>query len=300
MRRLSLLVLVLVLAACGGERDASSPAEVLDQAAENMVAAGSLRYTMDSTMLSRDLSEKSIPIRGEGVATTDDERGRMTMDLSEMIRAVVAQEAGPEEREFLELLFGDAEGWQAETRYIGDQAWMRVPALTELVGGKPWIELADTDEPESGLDLALGNSPDNPAALLPYLRSLGPVTEVGKQQVRGLETTHYSATVELDRVPDQAPADERDELREKIERTIEQTGQRTVPLDIWVDEDALPRRMRFVDVSPPGEDEKYPTTWSATIDILEYGVPVEVVPPPPGKVMPEEELDRLMDDDGSA
>jgi hypothetical protein len=101
--------------------------------------------------------------------------------------------------------------------------------------------------------------------------------------------------VELERVPDHAPANKRDELRKKIERTIEQTGQRTVPVDIWVDEDAMPRRLRFVDVSPPGKGERYPTTWRATMDILEYDVPVEVAPPPAKDVMTEDEFDNLMD-----
>ena len=299
MRRLTLLLLVLALAACGSQ-EASSPAEVLDQAAENMEAAGSMRYTLDATIQSRDLGGKPIPFRGGGVSTVDDERGLMTLDLAPMFKAAIAQEAGSLERAFFETLFGDPEDWRSEFRYVGDQGWMRVPGLTDLVGGKPWIELSDIDEPESGLDLALAGSPDNPAALLPYLRSLGPVEEAGSEQIEGRETTHYRATVELERVPDHAPADKREELRRQIERTIQQTGQRTVPFDVWVDEDALPRRMRFVDVSPPGEDEQYPTTWRATIDILEYGVPVEVEPPPAKDVMSEGELDRLMDDGGSA
>ena len=295
---LAVLLLAVLLAACGGgAQEASSPASpaaALDKAANNMEAAGSLRYTLKVSMLSRDMSNRPIPFTGEGVAAINEERGRMTLDLAKMFEIAIAQEAGPGERKFIEMLFGDRKGWKADMRYIGNTGWMRIPALTELVGGKPWIKLEDGNEPESGLDVALGDSPNNPATLLPYLRSLGPVKEVGKEQVHGLATTHYHATVELERVPDQAPADKRDELRKRIERTIEQTGQRTVPIEVWVDENALPRRLRFVDVSPPAKDEKYPTTYRATMEILEYNVTVDVVSPPARKVMSEAEFDRLM------
>ena len=290
MRRLNLLFLVLVLVACGAEQRASSPAEVLDRAAQNMEAAGSMRYALDATIESRELGGKPIPFTGEGVSSADGERGQVTYDLSDVFKAA----AGASGAELFELMT-DPSGWQAEERYIGEKGWVSIPALTELVGGEPWIEVSDIDGPDSGLDLALSGSPDNPAALLAYLRSLGPVDEVGSEQIQSRETTHYRATVELERVPDQAPADKREELRKKIERTIEQTGQRTVPFDIWVDGDALPRRMRFVDVTPPDKDEHYPTTWRATIDILEYGVPVRVTPPPAKDVMSERELDNLME-----
>jgi hypothetical protein len=299
VRRLSLLLGVLLLAACGAQQEASSPADVLDQAAEKLEAAGSLRYTLDVSMRSRDMSDRPIPFRGEGVTTTEDERGIVLLDLAPMFKALIAHEAGPGQREFMESFFDHPEDWRAEVRYIGDKGWMRIPALTEVVGARPWIEIAD-DEPESGLDIALGAAPDSPAALLPYLRALGPVDEVGGEEVRGLPTTRYQATVELERVPAQAPEGKRNALRKQIERAIEQTGQRTVPIDVWVDDDLLPRRMRFVDVSPPGRDEKYPTTYRATMEILEYGVPVRVVRPPARHVMTEGEFDHLVEGDGSA
>lgn len=300
MRRIAGLLAVLVLAGCGGD-GGQSPAEALAAAAERMGSEESARFTFTATMVSRDLSDKTIPFSGEGVSTfAESEEGRLTMDLAEMFEILIAEEVtDPEQREFVEALFGDPTGWRAEIRTVGGAGYMRVPALTNLIGGDPWVKFDETDEEEeSGIDIVFGDSP-NPGAFLRYLRALGEVEEVGSERIGGRQTTHYRGTVELERVPDEVPEDEREALRERIQRAIEQTGQRTVPIEVWVDEEGLLRRIKFTDVSPPAKDEKFPTTFQLTMDMTDYGVVVEVEAPPADQVMSESQFDELTEGGGT-
>jgi hypothetical protein len=294
MRRLlAIAALALLAGACGGGGGdgAQTPAEALAAVAERMEGEDSAAFSFTATMLSRDLTDKTIPMSGEGSSTFgESETGSLTMDLAEMFEILIAEEAeSAEQRQFLQTLFGDPEGWRAEIRFFGDESYMRIPALTDLIGGQPWVKFDEDSQPESGLDVVFGESP-SPASFLRYIDAVSAVREVGKERIAGRQTTHYSATVELEQVAEQSP-----ELRERIERAIEETGQRTVPIDVWVDAEGLLRRIDFEDVSPPGEDEKFPTTFRMTMDISEYGVAVEVERPPSGQVMSEAEFDRLTD-----
>ena len=70
-----------------------------------------------------------------------------------------------------------------------------------LPGGRSWmrIDLAKAAS-QKGFDLAaLGtNGPSqDPSQVLDYLRGAGRATKVGTETVRGIKTTHYRVTVDL-------------------------------------------------------------------------------------------------------
>ncbi len=92
---------------------------------------------------------------------------------------------------------------------------------------------------------------------LEYLRSVADeVTEVGAETVRGVDTTHYRATVRL------------------AELGASPTRDR-YPVEVWVDENGRTRRYRAQTL---GTEEIL--VW----EFFDFGVEVDLSPPPPDKI----------------
>ena len=106
----------------------------------------------------------------------------------------------------------------------------------------------DLDELVPGFsDLAsLSQGQNDPTAQLEYLRGISDAEEVGTEQVAGVETTHYSGTVDLDAAYDRLPDDTRGELKQAIAQARKQFGHGAMPVDVWVDGDGLLRRMTML------------------------------------------------------
>ncbi len=62
--------------------------------------------------------------------------------------------------------------------------------------------------------------------------------KVGTETVRGVETTHYRATVDPRKALDQAPA----ALRDKISKSLEMFDG-PIPVDVWIDGDGQARKI---------------------------------------------------------
>jgi hypothetical protein len=208
-----------------------------------------------------------------------------------MLPTIIARQVPRGEREVVLDLLDDPDAWRAEIRTIGKQSWMRIPAFQDIFNfPKPWIRLKVQDTPETGADLALEQAPNDPVELVPYLRAVGKVKEVGRADVNGVATTHYRSTVELKRVAGYAAPWQRRKLKLKIQRAIKETGRKTAPIEFWLDDAHMLRRIRVVDTLPPAQDERYPTSYKLTIDLLGFGMAVDVPRPPAGKVLSNAEL----------
>lgn len=276
--RLLLLLPFLALAlatACGGE-ELSSQAAVAEAATKSQ-EAGSSRVALELTMTG--LAPEPLSITGEGIQDPEQQLARFTMDLSQV--------AG--------LTGGGVDLGEIEMVLDGSTLYMRLPFL-EAADLKPWIEVdvAAIAEQE-GLDLPslqqLGQA--DPALIFAYLRAAsGDTQEIGKEDVRGVETTHYRMTVELARVADAVPEEQRDQTRAAIQALIEATGLDTVPVDAWIDGDGLIRRMDLgyedVEVAPGKKG-----SMSMSMELYDYGVDVDVSPPPSDQVMSFQELLEL-------
>jgi hypothetical protein len=173
-----------------------------------------------------------------------------------------------------------------EASFIFDESalYMRFPAVTRtLPKEKPWVrfDVADFDK-EAGANLAelaqLAQS--DPARALQFLRGAADdVEEVGKENVRGEPTTHLSMTVDLEKVAKQAPGQ-----RANIDRVVELSGVKEVPADVWIDGEGRVRRMKLVypemQVRP-----KQKTDIALTMELFDFGVKVDVEPPPTAQVI---------------
>jgi hypothetical protein len=163
--------------------------------------------------------------------------------------------------------------------------YVKLPSVltSRIPGGKPWlkIDLAKLGSAAGVPGLgSLTTSPgsSDPSQFLQYLRAVGSgVTKVGSEQIGGVQTTHYKATISLDKVPNALPAASRQAAAQGIKQLESQTGLKSLPSDVWIDGKHLVRQMQFgFDTSAQGQK----VSTQITLNITHYGPePVPIAPP---------------------
>lgn len=217
------LAAVLLSGACGGsETTEPQPPPKVDvvQAASRTLEAGSARFTL------RGEGGPGGPFTGEGEVAG--RRARVELHFSEA--------AGG-------LLPADVDAVYAE-----GTLYLRLSGLAGLLpglvsGGADWIGVdlsADSGVLDEYLDLGEGD----PARLLETLEAAGAFTAVGREQVRGVETTRYRGTVASSRI------------------------------DVWVGADGLVRRATVRD----GDGT------NVELELYDFGADVQIEPPPADEV----------------
>jgi hypothetical protein len=153
--------------------------------------------------------------------------------------------------------------------------YMRSDLFAAALGGKDWMKIDMKRAMSSfGLDLGSGQFGQSASEQLRMLRAVsGDVSEEGHEQVAGVDTTHYSATVDLRRYPDVMPEDQRDAARKGVERLIEMSGQSEFPMGVWIDGDQRVRRMTWQQSMRQGSVEM---KMDITAEYVRFGVPVDV------------------------
>ena len=166
----------------------------------------------------------------------------------------------------------------------GQTFYLRMPLLEPITGTSGWLSGNPQDLGPSGDALGLGGTSTSPTAMLETLRGVaGDVEEVGTEEVRGVETTHYRATIDLDAVLQQVPDAQRAEVEAALEQ-LSAAGRGTMPVEVWVDGDGLARRMVVALEQLPGMGAT--GSMRMTMEMFDYGEPVDVQVPDPSEVTP--------------
>ena len=254
------ILLLLVAAACGGgsstaqaptgtEPSSSSAQQAVLEAGAKTQAEQSARISFSGTITGGGADGT---ISGEGEFSG--RQGRMTMDMSGLAGGQIA---GEMEMIFDELLI-----------------YMKFPS--EIMQGIK-VDLAMMGEQDAfDLQQIMQLSGTDPSQSLDLLRAAGTdFREVGEEDVRGVATTHYEGTVDLEKVAEQVP----EEARESYRRLMELSGQTEIPMEVWIDEDGLTRRVRYEQTLGDG------TTMDLTQEYFDFGVEVDVEPPPDEDVL---------------
>jgi hypothetical protein len=203
------------------------------------------------------------------------------MDMSGFAAA-----AGDEIPPGFEDLFGEM-----EIRQIGDTAYMRFGLFGMFLGEDvTWIELP-ADEAGTAAGSFGAASPGNPAEFLGALEDAdADVVEVGPDTVRGVDTTHYMVTFDMEKLLEQATPEERAELEAQGPLPVDR-----LPMDVWIGEDGLIYRyVMTIDGSTvdaaPGEGFE---TMVMTFEIFDYGASIDIEAPPADEVTSSDELGGL-------
>lgn len=251
---IALPVVAALLAACGGSETLTL--DPVAEAAAQTRAEGSAK--VDLAMSAKVTGPKGFTMEGEGsgVANNEDGSGRMAFTMNV-----------------------DGEKLEFDFVFVMPVMYVRSPLFaSELPDGKSWmkIDLVRAGE-EFGLDLDALMSSRPTDALASLESTTGEVEEVGTETVRGIETTRYRATIDFDKAAAEGPED----LRESMGRIRELTGLSTVPVEVWIDEDGLVRRLTQNQKLPDGAGRM---ETELTMDLYDFGPRVEVDPPPSNKV----------------
>jgi hypothetical protein len=262
-----------VIAACGGDAVALDP---VAEAATKTGAAESMRIEMTMTMASPEFGAKPVTFKMKGIASS--KRSAMTMRMP----AVEGVELG-----------------NIEVRADGLVVYMRMPFLQAAAPQlKPWIKV---DLGAAGQDLGIDldalmelSNQSNPTKALDFLRAAGQVKELGDETVRGVKTTRYKGVIELERYAKEVEKNGGGKAAaSSLRKAIELSGKSTMPIELWIDDDSLVRRMVWEQaVSAAGQA---PSTVKATMDLFDYGADVKVVIPPDDQTSSIQDLQKLGD-----
>lgn len=174
-------------------------------------------------------------------------------------------------------------GMQVGGRSIGNMTelitptglYMKMPLLAGQLG-KPWLEMKFSEMKAAGFDfkqLMAQSQQMQPAQYLQQLAASGDVKDVGTETVNGIKTTHYAGTVSIqDQLSHFSGS-----VRSQMQSYIAKTGWTGAEIDVWLDGNGLVRRLHSSSVGGKG-------SMSITLDVLAYGVSVNVTPPPASQV----------------
>jgi hypothetical protein len=241
--------MALALAACGGGGGGALSLDPVASAAEKTAKQG-------STKVAFTMSGGGIDGAGSGVFNNDGSSGRMSMDIAARGRSV-----------------------HMDAITQGFVLFMKSPLFQSQPGfpkGKEWVEI-DVEKAAKSMGVDLGSLQDvGPRSALSFLRgSNGKPKKVGKETVRGVVTTHYSATVDLQAAADKASGSTAKSLR----KLIELTGTKTIPVDVWIDGHDLVRKESYA--------QRFTASGPAvrlTEVMYGFGPTIDIAPPPSDKV----------------
>jgi hypothetical protein len=236
-------------------------------AAASTIDAGTARVAMTMSMSTPELGDSAIAVDGLLHFATGD--GQMSMDMPIMAD------------------FGDLdEEISVEARIVDGVMYLRYPEpFAHMLGDTPWVSIdlrAALGEQNEGMLGPFGQA--DPTQYLEYLAAVSSsVEETGRESVRDVPTTRYHAIFDFEKAVDQVPEATLDALGidadtfdEHLARMRAAVG-REAPVDVWIDDDGLLRRMRM-EMDVAGQ--------TATIDmeLYDYGVDVAVEAPPADQV----------------
>jgi hypothetical protein len=166
---------------------------------------------------------------------------------------------------------------------VAPDLYVKSPVLgASLPSGKSWLhfDLAQVGK-ELGIDSPGQFGRTDPTETLRNLRATSDrVERVGHERVRGVETTHYRATVQLRKLDALAPASQKATVRAHAARMIQLLGSDSYPIEVWIDGAHLVRRTRLV---MKMHEKGQAITMDMTADMYDFGPKPKAQRPPAGE-----------------
>jgi hypothetical protein len=288
MRRIRVLLVIALVAvftaACGGSK--ATPLETVRAASTETAAAKTAAFVMKIEGGQGQLSNMS----SSGAFDFDAHLAKMSLDSSK-----------------LGLPGGDKIAAVMDFR-DGVVEFLKFPGLADELDGKHWVKIdvgAAVASVCPGFDFAslLKVQSGDPTSSLQQLAAADKVDVVGKEKVRGEDTTHYKVTVDVTKAAEKAPEAARETMRKLASFYVDPV----LHTDLWLDGDGRARRVVQVidpsnlklpdclNVSQAANPFKGLTTM--TYEMYDFGKDVDVTVPVANDVA---DLQDLMRKQGSA
>jgi hypothetical protein len=227
----SVVAVLVVLVGCGDEERETVSTAKLAAAAEATHRAPSERVQVSIVL---NAFARELRVTGDGVWGNRSGEGRMTLDMS----GIAGIAGGPP----------GAASNRADVIAARGRVWIRWAPLAQRIGsGRPWVRL----------------ELDPLAQMVDGLRALeGDAEVLGKETVRGADTTRYRAAVDAKEYPELPIASDE------------------IPVEVWVAAGSgrIHRVRARAEVALPGGPG---FDVDATIELYDFGAPVGHVLPPP-------------------
>jgi len=284
------LVAVLALAAtgCGGSAVAIPELTSLTQVAQKSSAADTARFALTLEMTIPGADQK-LSFSAEGGFDTPARRAQLTFDLSSFAELFKSfgSSLGSSVGGTVTGDIGDSEDWKLEAIQDGDTSYIRFPLIADqLPAGKTWIKgnARDLSSADTGQLSQFGSlAGTDPRDAFAFLKAIsGSIEAVGIEEIRGVETSHYRATVDTAKLDALVPADKRQSLG-GLDQAAKQAGLTELPLDIWIDEQQRVVKLSVdIDAKQPGSDASVKA--SLVVELYDYGEPLDLDLPPADQV----------------
>jgi hypothetical protein len=148
-----------------------------------------------------------------------------------------------------------------------------------LPRGKTWVKIdLRRAAREKGFDVTqlqqlASNDPRDALRCLEAVAS--ELQVVGEEELHGVETTHYRTSIDLLMYSQLAPPSTRKQIGSMLDELVRQSGLRTIPVDVWVDESSLVYRLTMTfSALPPGAAQSFDA--SIRFELYDYGEPVAI------------------------
>ena len=165
--------------------------------------------------------------------------------------------------------------------------YMHSPLFAAGLHGKQWMkfDLAKIERAHGvNLNALTSTSSSDPTQMLQTLENESDsLQNLGVATVRGVQTVHYHAVIDLDKASKNAPAAMRAAVQRSDARLVAMLGTHRMPMDVWIGADHLVRRLAYhmaLPLASTGET----MSMDVKLDMFDFGVPVHVTAPPAGQV----------------
>jgi hypothetical protein len=243
---------VLLLALLAGACSPASPRPAFDDARALADAATAATTSGGSAKFGTDVAVGSVRSKGQGQARFG---------------------AGGTSQ----VMTTDFLGEPMELRLVAGKLYAKVPegSRDEVGAGKPWVVVAqDGTDPFSqvlGGSLAQLAAQNDPAHTLGEIRTAGTIVSAERTDLGGVAAEHYRVDLDLARLGADLPAGLSADAAGRLGGKF--------PVELWLDDTHRPLQI-VLDLSPilRGGEARITTRYT------DWGVPVDVRPPPPGEV----------------
>lgn len=270
-------VLAVLMASCGGGTGIGADTVVVDDlmgVADRTVEKKSARMSFALRMEGLPGFDRPLIMTGESQAQLTGLRQRTEVDFPLLL-------LGEE---------GAGDRTQPMTMIIdGSIVYMNMPFLAEAVSSPTtWIRMDLEHLPPGAEDLrSLATGQNDPSQVINYLRgATGDFRKTGEAELKGVATTRYRGTVDLDLAAERAPEDVRESVEASRSQVEAQIGITKLPTDVWVDDEGLVRRVQYEYPLPMSSQGRM----TITTDLFDFGIMVDVTAPPDDQVTDLEDL----------
>ncbi len=261
----AVVALVLASGGSGSSNVAKVAPRTFAEAADVTTQAGGAQVAITGTVNAPDLSTP-LTLSGTGHVNFDPSEAQLTFTMSGFPATVQAEIPGGT------LTMNEI--YKSATLYMESSLF-----AGRLPGGARWIKLDLASVSEAmGLDpSSLTGSGANPAQYLSYLKDgAGTATVVGHEAVRGVPTTHYEGELNLLKAAEAQPGTNRAQARAALRKLVAETGQNSLPVEVWLDTQGRVRRLSLTLAAAAGGHNVQTTMQSEYFD---FGATASVSPP---------------------